>query len=176
MIRAQGTRMRLQLSVSIYAKRKTLLGYQRRGRPDDLRNEGRGKRELELPKTLSWEVGRVVCGDAKTSITKRRYLGFRRSISVPNEGREEKSLRVHCPLGKCHSGLCVVLACSAHSSGEVRSLLGRGPTVPPPCTASRSSSSFPSHAGLQASALTCPVARWKACPDGLILCQPKCKL
>ena len=27
---------------------KTLVGYQRRGRPDDLGNEGRGKRELEL--------------------------------------------------------------------------------------------------------------------------------
>lgn len=89
---------------------------------------------------------------------------------MPSEGREEKLLRMHCPLGKGHSGLRVVLAHSARSSGEVRSPLGRGPTVPSHCTPSQSSRSFPSHAGLLASALTGPMAGWKACPDGLILC------
>lgn len=67
--------MRLQLSVSIYAKHKTRLGYQRRGRPDDLRNEGRGKRELELPKMLSLGSGKGYMWGCKDQHNQKMILG-----------------------------------------------------------------------------------------------------
>lgn len=54
----------------------TRVGYQRRGRPGDLGNDGRGKRELELPRMPSLGSGKGCGGDAKTSIAERRCCVF----------------------------------------------------------------------------------------------------
>lgn len=49
--------------------------------------------EFELPKMRGWEVGmgKLVCGDAKTSITGRLYLGQREEVYlyVPTEDRKD---------------------------------------------------------------------------------------